>query len=265
VTHDPNEPASGPSDAPAPDHPPSPGAGAARWRVLDPVLNERRALIVVASPKEAEAVFYGLGVKREPAVAASQRQWEVHHVGDRFDVLITGIGKANAAGAVGRALDVRHHAAVLSIGVAGMLPGSTAELGQIILGDRSVSADDGLATPVGFLTAARMGFPLGPFPESGVPVDPAIAEVLRPQVDGVTAIATVSTCSGTDAHAQAITAVTGAGLEAMEGAAIAQVTTRLGVPFAEVRTVSNTTGDRNKQVWVVQEALEKLTHFTRRL
>ncbi len=231
--------------------------------MLDPVLNGRRALIAVASPGEAEAVLVGMGVKAEPAKAHSVRTWELHHVAGRFDVIVTGIGKANAAGAVGRGLDLRSHACVLSVGVAGSLPGSEAQLGQAVVADRSVSADDGLATPAGFLTCGKMGFPLGPFPESGVPADGALLDALRPLCDLAAPIATVSTCSGTDAHARAIAAVTGASLEAMEGAAIGQVCARVGVPFAELRVVSNTTGDRPKQVWVLREALVKLSQVVR--
>jgi futalosine hydrolase len=51
---------------------------------------------------------------------------------------------------------------------------------------------------------------------------------------------------------------TGALVEAMEGAAAALVARRLGVPMAEVRVISNTTGDRKAQRWEMSDALATL-------
>jgi nucleoside phosphorylase len=72
-------------------------------------------------------------------------------------------------------------------------------------------------------------------------------------------IATVSTCAGTDARAATVARRTGAVAEAMEGAAVAQVASRLGVTFAEVRVISNTTGDRANQRWDMRGALGGLS------
>ncbi|MEM1184636.1 MAG: futalosine hydrolase [Planctomycetota bacterium] len=234
-----------------------------KLRVLEPVLGRLKTLIAVASPGEAEAVLVGLGIRHETAQEHSKRRWEVQHVGDRFDLIVTDIGKANAAAAAALAYNPKNHGAILNLGIAGILPGAGVELVKAILAERSVSADEGIATPAGFVPAARMKFPLGPFPETGVPADPRLFEALRPICDGAAPIATVSTCSGTDAHAHGIAGLTGAGLEAMEGAAIGQVAARLGVPFAEIRITSNTTGDRTRQVWVSMKALNKLAQTAR--
>jgi futalosine hydrolase len=79
----------------------------------------------------------------------------------------------------------------------------------------------------------------------------------------VSAIATVSTCSGTDAAATEIAHRTGAAAEAMEGAAVGLVAFRHKVAFAEVRVISNTTGDRSRQVWALEESLAELGKFVR--
>lgn len=253
------EPAAG---EPAAEHAPA-TAPTIKLRVLESVMGSQKALIAVASPGEAAAVLVGFGIKHEAAHEHAQRRWEVQHVGDRFDLLVTDIGKANAAAAVALAYDPRHHGAIINLGIAGVLPGSGMELVKSVIADRSISADDGIATPRGFVPCARMNFPLGPFPETGVPPDPKLFERLRPVCDASGAIATVSTCSGTDAHAHGIAGLTGAALEAMEGAAIGQVAARLGVPFAEIRITSNTTGDRDRQVWVMVKALNKLAQTAR--
>jgi futalosine hydrolase len=67
-------------------------------------------------------------------------------------------------------------------------------------------------------------------------------------------IATVATCSGTDALAVEVERRTGAIAEAMEGAAVVHAALRLGLPGGEVRVISNSTGDRAKQQWDIARA-----------
>ena len=44
----------------------------------------------------------------------------------------------------------------------------------------------------------------------------------------------------------------------MEGAAIALVADTLDIRAAELRVISNSTGDRDRQVWNIREALDRL-------
>ena len=71
-------------------------------------------------------------------------------------------------------------------------------------------------------------------------------------------IATVATCSGTDALAAGIAVRTGAIAEAMEGAAVLHAARLLGAPAIELRSISNRTGDRDRQDWKLSEAFEAL-------
>jgi futalosine hydrolase len=185
--------------------------------------------------------------------------------------VVTGIGKSNAAGAVARVLNDRDHAAVLSIGVAGALPRSGAAEGLPLLStvaaSESVFADEGLQTEESFQDCAAMGFPLGPEPIRGPAVqsDDAVIGLLRAIAAAVAPIATVSTCSGTDALAQQVVARTGAVAEGMEGAAVGLVAARLGIPFGELRVISNTTGRREGQRWDLRGALAVLGQAAARL
>ena len=82
---------------------------------------------------------------------------------------------------------------------------------------------------------------------------------LDPSSPNVTAkIATVAICSGTDEAANEVVKRTGAIVEAMEGAAVVHAATRLSIGAIELRVISNTTGDRNKQQWRLVEALDSL-------
>lgn len=218
-------------------------------------------LLAVAAPREADAVFRGLGL----APPAGLADWSLVSAVEGIDVVRTGVGKANAAGAVARSFDPARHAAVVSVGVAGALPGSPARLGEVVLATSAAFADEGVATPHGFIDLAQMGLPLGEFAGAGVPVDPMLLECLAPVADHAGPIATVSTCSGSDELAWAVAARTGALAEAMEGAAVASTALRLGVPAAELRVISNTTGRRDRQRWDLPGALERLARVIGRL
>lgn len=218
-------------------------------------------LLAVAAPREAEAVFEGLGVATPPGL----RDWSVVAAAPGVDVVRTGVGKASAAGAVARGLDPARHAGVICVGVAGTLPGSPAGLGDVVLATASVFGDEGLATPDGFVGCAEMGFPLGGFAGAAVPLDAGLRERLAPLAAHVGVIATVSTCSGRDDLAHELARRTGALAEGMEGAAVAAVAHRLRVPAGELRVISNTTGDRGTQRWDLGGALSRLSRVMGRL
>lgn len=220
----------------------------------------QRWLIAVAAPREAQAVMRGLGQGEQiPDL------WTPFAAGDQFDIVRTGVGKANAAGAAARALDITRHRGVLSVGIAGALPGAGCGpgcgLGDVICATRSVFADEGVGTPGGFIPLSEVGFGCFPDGEMGVDHDRSLVEALAPISDHAGVIATVSWCSGDDACARGVVARTGAIAEAMEGAAVAlaarQIAPWLGT--GELRVISNTTGDRDGQVWALQESLKKLS------
>lgn len=229
-----------------------------------------RALIVVAAPNEATPILRGLGISG----TALPAPWTLAPVTPDVDLVLTGISKSNAAGAVARVLDPARHAMVLSLGIGGALPlrdargpaddSFAADLGSIHVASACVFADEGLETPDSFLDCSAMGFPMADVTGNAFPTDPALCSLLAP-LGMVGPIATVSTCSGTDALAQRTAQRTLARVEAMEGAAVALVARRLRVPMIEVRVVSNTTGDRTKQRWTIRPALDALSTVIERL
>ncbi|MGP1310739.1 MAG: futalosine hydrolase [Phycisphaerales bacterium] len=226
---------------------------------FDTILAGRRALVVVAVDAEANAFRRGLKV-----VEATHPRWTRTDLADRFDLVVSGVGKSNAAGATARALDPERHACALNLGIAGALPApSPLEIGRIVLATRSVLADEGMAAPDGFRSLAQMNFPPlpGPGDGMGVDADARLLAALTPHAHASAPIATVSTCSANDALARDIVVRTGAAAEAMEGAAVATAAHVLGVPFLEARAISNTTGDRADQRWDIRSALDALAAF----
>jgi len=217
-------------------------------------------LLAAAAPREASAVLDAFGLGSEaPAL------WATLRVHDRFELIRTGVGKSNAAGAVARAIDPARHAGVLSVGIAGVLPGADHGLLDAVCGSRSVFSDEGVGTPGGFIHCAEMGF--APFDNStmGIDHDPRVVAWLGGVCDATGTIATVSWCSGEHACAAGVVSRTGATLEAMEGAAVALAAERTGVLSGELRVVSNTTGDRDAQRWDLDGSLRRLSEVLGRL
>jgi len=238
---------------------------------LDDLASRGRILLLGAAPREAASV----AIARAADPERVGFPWTLIPLDERFDLALTGVGKANAASCLTHLFDPDRHAGAMSVGVAGALPGGPCAVGDLVLADRSVYADEGAATPSGFLSLAAMGFPPGaenadpPRPEEamGVGADPGLLGALRPLADHVGGVATVSTCSGTDALARQIRDRTGAIAEAMEGAGVGFGAHRLGatigraIPFAEARAISNRTGDRERQGWDLPAALARLERF----
>ena len=234
-------------------------------------------LILAAAPAEARAVCDAFDA------SAPESDWVAAPLGPGVELVRTGVGKVNAAIAAARFVDSERHRAVLNVGVCGALPspdGSPAlAIGRVVVADVSVYADEGIVTPSGWRDMAGAGFPPGgrglggveSFPGMGVPADAQLRRSAL-QAFGASAahgvIATVSSCSGTDAMAHEIAARTAGIAEGMEGAAVGHAVARVfgrSVAFLELRTVSNTTGDRDKQVWDLRGALAALTSALRTL
>lgn len=193
-----------------------------------------RVLVVCAVPREADAL------KGMPGAS----------------IIVSGVGRTNAALATTRALiEDPSFDAVLSVGIAGALPldGSTMHMGEIVLANESVYHEEGLITPDAFFNTAEMGFPLGEFNGNRIPGAPELLERFK-GLGCSGAIATVATCSGTDSAASEVVRRTGAVAEAMEGAAVLHVASAFSCPAAELRVISNSTGDRDAQVWALDEA-----------
>jgi futalosine hydrolase len=176
-----------------------------------------------------------------------------------------GVGKANAAASLAALLAVEPRpAGVLLFGVAGAVPprlrdGAAAfGIGDVVVVTADRFADEGIETPDGWLDLADLGLAdTGPFAAA---LDIAAATGL-PVVDACT----VSTCSGNDERAAALWERCGTALESMEGAAVAMVCAKFGVPWLQVRAISNWTGDREAGEWDLARAVAAVQQHVRAL
>lgn len=191
-------------------------------------------------------------------------------------VVVCGVGRVNAAIATTLAITSRPDAAptplVVSAGIAGVLPGAAhptpISIGSVVVGTAAACVEEGIVTPEGFRSIATMGFPIAGFVvDDAIPADPDALRRMTAALPTATtgSIATVATCSGTDAAAAEVVRRSGAVIEAMEGAGVLHAARLLGVPAVEVRVVSNTTGDRDRQAWRIDEAFTRLDEVARLL
>lgn len=172
-------------------------------------------------------------------------------------------------------------ALVLQVGIAGAfasatggaLDGPTPRLGDVVLCAEEVYADTGSSSPEGWLSAEDLGLPIacrgdrelgGVFPLDAVLVDAAArAATCSPRADdGAEAprvlagrCLTLSQVTGLAAEAAALQGRWHALAESMEGAAAAHVCALYGVPFLEVRGISNFITDRDRSAWEVGRAI----------
>ena len=218
-------------------------------------------LVVCATQREMAAALRRGDAPAAPAQGETARA-PVH--GRECLLLVTGVGPVSAAAHLGLALGRENPSGVLCLGVAGTFDPRVAAIGDTAVLDQAVFADYGLFGENG-VDPRGIGLPQGFLNDAPVfdrlALDPdAVRERLAlcvparwPRLSGLT----VCAASGTAARALDM-ARHGAALESMEGFALAYAAAQAGVPFIEVRTVSNLVGSRAARDWDIAGALEAL-------
>jgi futalosine hydrolase len=173
--------------------------------------------------------------------------------GARAAVIVGGVGPAAAAAATGRALHGGDHDIVLCAGVGGGF--APLGMGDVAVAATIAFADLGAESPDGFLPVSALGFGVASYP-----VEPKLAVELADRTGGhLGTVLTVATVTGTRDSATALARrYPDAVAEGMEGAGVAAAAALYGVPVAEVRTISNVVGPRDRAAWQLPLALERL-------
>lgn len=193
-------------------------------------------LVVTAVAAEAEALRTGLDPRRTVVEAV-------------------GVGPATAAAGTARLLATRPYRAVVSAGIAGGFPGR-ADVGGLVIATRSIAADLGAESPDGFLPIEELGFG-----SSVIDADPALVKALHTALPTAVCgdVLTLATVTGTAATADRLTArLPLAVAEAMEGYGVATAAAGAGLPFAELRAISNPVGPRDRAAWRLADAFAAL-------
>ncbi|MEX2543014.1 MAG: futalosine hydrolase [Trueperaceae bacterium] len=173
-----------------------------------------------------------------------------------------GVGKANTAAGLALAIDLLRPGAVVQLGVGGAFDGWGLDPGSAAVAAEEVHLDLGADTANGFEDLESLGFPLLTTPQrifNRVPVDSEFAAVLGGGRWPALPFGTAETVTGIAQETVPATGRFRVAVESMEGAAAAQVCLALGVPFGEVRGVSNRVGERDLRRWRIGGALEAAT------
>ena len=201
------------------------------------------------------------------------------HRGLRLLIAETGIGKVNAAAITAAALSRVASGEVWNVGCAGAYCGSGLEVGDVLISDNCLLADEGILTRNGPAPLSEIGIPLvvknglafcDAFP-AGESLGSAQKILSRsPFSDNAFRLRygpslTVGMTSGDLQTASARFHRFQALAENMEGGAIAQTCLLFGVPFLEIRGISNVAGEREKACWDLRAAVDHCLAVVERL
>lgn len=182
-------------------------------------------------------------------------------------VVITGVGKANAAQAVTAILENVEIETIIVGGYGGAYPPSQLGIGDIAVATEEIYGEEGVLIPNGWQSMEYIGIPLlekwknkyfNRFPSNKEMVERAveIAKRLPAFSRGASEpkilcgpFVTMSQATGCREIGEQLCRRFQAICENMEGAAIAHICTLYDVPFLEIRGISNMVEDREPANW----------------
>jgi futalosine hydrolase len=192
----------------------------------------------------------------------------------RFIYTASGIGKANAAHAATILIERYSPSMIISFGIGGAYPSSGLQIGDIAVAEREIYVDEGILLKDGFHTLETIGIPAavsgGRRYFNDYPADRSLGEKALKAAAFVAdaasgRFATVSSSSGTKKRALEIERRFDVICENMEGAAVAHICRIHGIPFIEIRGISNIVEDRDVGKWdknlAAQRCQEALINF----
>jgi futalosine hydrolase len=167
-------------------------------------------------------------------------------------VLVTGVGMVATAARSARALATTRYDVALNLGICGsfdpaIAPGTVVHVVADQLAE--LGAEDGEA----FLTLRDLQLDgASEIVNDAPPASAALAAL--PAVRGIT----VNTVHGSERSIDAVVRRCRPQVESMEGAAFMYACRMSGVPFAQVRAVSNVVERRNRAAWRMEDAVRNL-------
>lgn len=226
--------------------------------------------LLTATGREMKAAlaFFGETVRLE------QGETQVRTVAGMELILgVTGIGPVNAGIAAGRLLATQKIAGVVNAGIAGAFAGSGLALGTVCAVETEIQTEFGLLNNEGLADAKALGFAMGRTADGPVwdrlQLDPERAAkslgLTLPRSYCRATSLTVGCVSATPERAALLEKTYSPQLENMEGFSLAWACAQAGVPFLEVRSVSNVVGSRREEDWDINRAMGALGDACRAL
>jgi futalosine hydrolase len=182
------------------------------------------------------------------------------------DVLVTGVGMVATAARCSRALATSRYDLALNFGVCGSFdpalpPGTVVHVTSDRIAELGAEDDDRFLTVHDLQLLGEHEFPFegGALVNRQPPAHPIIDAL--PAVSGIT----VNTVHGSAASIARVVERFAPQVESMEGAAFMYSCLVQGVPFAQIRAVSNAVEKRNRASWKMSEAVERLNDVALRI
>ena len=233
--------------------------------------------LVCSVPLEAERLLSAATITRT-STFGSKSIVEGTLAGQHILLCISGMGKVNAAHAATLLLTKFNPDTLLVFGIGGAYPSSGAIVGDIALAKEEIAGDEGVLTQDGFKDTGYIGIPLvktatskiySTYPASEALVKRSLDSLLSLQTGKenihVGTFITLSTCTGTTTRARELEERHHGLCENMEGAAVAQVAELHGIPWIEVRGISNIVEDRDLRKWDVPRASQAVQNAVQQI
>jgi futalosine hydrolase len=179
------------------------------------------------------------------------------------EVLVTGVGLVAASHAITKAILLQKFDLVIQAGIAGALtedlkPGDVVMVSSETVGDLGVVEQNQFHSLFDMGLTNRNSFPWqdGQLKNKTEHLLPQLAKVAGVTVNEITTLS-----ERLHYYKTAI----GAAVESMEGTALHYCCLMEGIPFLQLRAISNHAGERNKNNWRIQEAISNLNQVLKDL
>ncbi|WP_062052550.1 futalosine hydrolase [Bacillus sp. JCM 19034] len=192
------------------------------------------------------------------SVVAEKEAIEAGLKGDeRFHVRLAGVGPVEAAVATTMELSNQSYNAVVNMGIAGGFE-ERAKVGSLVVASKVILADLGVQTEEEFKPVESIGFGQSVLSPDRTLVDRLTRTAGKSVLEAP--VLTMSTVTGTSWRADELRRrYPDAAAEAMEGFGVGFAALKQGLPFMEIRAISNAIGPRDRDAWRMQDALLALT------
>ena len=214
-----------------------------------------RILVVAATDVEIAPLVSKLRFTSD----SGSRITQYAHAGHDVDVLTTGVGMVATAAWCSRAFARATYGLALNAGVCGSFDPALAPCTAVhVVSDRIAelgAEDDGAFLTIqdlNLLGENEFPFTSGQLVNARPPANQAL--VALPAVTGVT----VNTVHGADHSIAAVVRRFNPQVESMEGAAFMYACLVQGLPFIQLRAVSNVVQKRNRAAWKMADAVDAL-------
>ena len=190
--------------------------------------------------------------------------------GKRIVLVEAGIGTTNTTQALTAILEGSHAAAVIQIGIGGAFASSGLKVGDIAVATEEILGEFGIIDESGWSGGESIGIPLLDEPTqvfNRIALDEYAGNRSATAAESVSeglgcsvrsgSFLTVQNVTGTKEQAETLDKRFSAICENMEGAAAAQVCALYGVPFTEIRGISNRVEKRDLSKWDIPLAASR--------